>query len=118
MNIKIKYPVGYRFFVPRVYETSEKEIIKVPDTNGVLQEYARDIITLNAVAREKIVDHIEVTIADCVKIHYWCLNFGIDSMATIVPECDMSITDHDTALYLARRWRDEQCATYHGSTEY
>ena len=115
MNIKIKYPVGYRFFVPRVYETSEKEIIKVPDTNGVLQEYARDIITLNAVAREKIVDHIEVTIADCVEIRYWCLNFGTDSMATIVPECDMDITDFDTAVAMANELLKKQ-TPYYGSS--
>ena len=115
MNIEVKYPVGYKFYEPRVYERWDTETIQHPDSTGVIQEYSRSVKKLQAVVKQKIVDHIEVTIADCVEIRYWCLNFGTDSMATIVPECDMDITDFDTAVAMANELLKKQ-TPYYGSS--
>jgi hypothetical protein len=117
MNINIKYPVGYEFYVPRVYERWNKETILHPDSNGILQEWSRDVITLEALVKCKVVDHIEIMVSDETVIHYWCVDKGTDSMAMIIKESDMSVTDPDLALMFARRWRDEQQTQYFGSME-
>ena len=56
MNIEVKYPVGHKFWVPRVVRRHDKETIMHPDANGVLQKFSRDVSTLEAIAKQKIVD--------------------------------------------------------------
>jgi hypothetical protein len=112
MNIEVKYPVGYQFYVPRVYERRNKETIKHPDSTGVIREYSRDVITLEAIVKHKVVEYIDIHITDCVKIRYWCKDVQSGGMATIVPECEMNIIDSDIALQIANRILNEQKPYY------
>jgi|APCry1669189733_1035249.scaffolds.fasta_scaffold14500_4 hypothetical protein len=115
MQIEVKYPVGYKFWVPRVYEHRSKETIQHPDAAGILQKYSREVITLLPMAKHKVVELIEITITESVKIRYWCKNVDDDDMARIEPECDMAITSQEIAMDFATRWRDQQQQPYYGS---
>jgi len=115
MQIEVKYPVGYKFWVPRVYKHYSKETIQHQDADGIIREYSRDCVTLLPSAKHKVVELIEITITDSVKICYWCKNIGYDNMSSIEPECDMAITSQEIAMDFATRWRDQQQQPYYGS---
>lgn len=115
MQIEVKYPVGYKFWVPRVYKHYSKETIQHQDADGILQKYSREVITLLPMAKHKVVELIEITITESVKIRYWCKNVDDDDMARIEPECDMAITSQEIAMDFATRWRDQQQQPYYGS---
>ena len=115
MNIEVKYPVGYKFWVPRVYQRFSKETIQHPDKNGVLQEYSRDVFTLEVTAKQKIVYSIEIHITDSIKIQYWCSNVGHD-FPMLVSECDMSFTEQHEALSYAQQHLEKTQDPYYGSS--
>lgn len=115
MNIEVKYPVGYQFYAPRVYERRNKETIKHPDSTGVMREYSRDVVVLEATVKRKVVEYIDIHITDCVKIRYWCKDVQSSGMASIVPECEMNIIDYDDALSIAQQWISDEQKPYYGS---
>ena len=80
MNIEVKYPIGYQFYVPRMLERWDRETIHYPDANGVLQEYSRNVKVCEVGVKHKIVDHIEIHITDSVKTRYWCRNVDTEEM--------------------------------------
>ena len=114
MNIEVKYPVGHKFWVPRVVRRHDKETIMHPDANGVLQKFSRDVSTLEAIAKQKIVVAIDIHITDIIEKKYWCINVG-DDFPTLVPECDMGFTEQNQALEYAQKHLNDVQDTYYGS---
>ena len=115
MKIKTKYDIGYEFYVPRVLTRHEKHVIQHVDDDGCTYTYYRDIKILEAIARRKVVKRIEIHVKDTVECEYWCTNDGNESFGSKYTEEEMTITDPDTALLFAKKWRDEQQCEYFGS---
>ena len=92
----------------------EKETVMHPDANGVLQEYSRDVSTLEAIAKQKIVVAIDIHITDIIEKKYWCCNIG-DDFPTLVSECDMGLTEKSQALEFAQQRLEDTQESYYGS---
>jgi hypothetical protein len=115
MKITTQYDVGYQFWVPRVIKRTTTMTMML---DGV--EWNRTQETLEILARHKQVQRIDLNVnsSDNVSVKYYCVNVGqpeTDWPKIYSPE-DMMFTDEQTAVNLARQWRETHETEYYGTS--